>query len=275
MKNFDRFYKPAIWSATVLLTTILAACGGGSGGGTGAAGAYPGSPGSPGPVPNIGTSSTYGVFASSAAVTLAANSVVNGDVGLYPIGAPCTGCVVGTTVTGAIHNGDPAARQAQTDFNNAYIDASTRTTNACVLASAELSAAQGSCNGVTPGPIYGPGLYRMATAIGIGSGLNITLDANGDANAVFIFQTDAALTTGTNSVIHLTGNAKAKNVYWVVGSAATLGVSSTFKGTVLANGAAVHVLGGTILAPTLVEGRLFSHSAGATVDTYATVTVPQ
>ncbi len=273
MKNFDSFCKTAIWPATLLLATILAGCGGSSGGGI-ASGGYPGSPGSPGPVPNLGTSSTYGVFASSAAVTLATNSVVNGDVGLNPAGA-CNNCVVGTTVKGGvIHNGDAAAIQAQTDFNNAYIDASARTTNACVLASAELSAAQGACNGVTPGPIYGPGLYRMATAIGIGSGLNITLNANGDANAVFIFQTDAALTTGTNSVIHLAGNAQAKNVFWVTGSAATIGVSSTFKGTVLANGAAVHVLGGTALAQTMVEGRLLSHSAGATVDAYATITVP-
>jgi hypothetical protein len=63
--------------------------------------------------------------------------------------------------------------------------------------------------------------------------------------------------------------------WWMAGSAATLGVSSTFKGTVIANGAAVHVLGGTALDRTLVEGRLFSHAAAATVDTLATVTVPQ
>jgi len=63
-------------------------------------------------------------------------------------------------------------------------------------------------------------------------------------------------------------------VWWIAGSAATLGVSSTFKGTVLANSAAVTVLGGTALQPTLVEGRLFSSGAAAEVDTFATVTVP-
>jgi hypothetical protein len=229
--------------------------------------------------PNIGTAGTYGVFASAAAVTLAPNSVVNGDVGLNPAGA-CNNCVVGTTVIGGvIHNGDAQAIQAQTDFGAAYVDASTRATSACALASGELSAAQAACGGVTPGPIYGPGLYRTANPIGIGVGLNITLDAQGDPDAVFIFQSDSAITTGTNSEVKLAGGAKARNVFWVAGSAATLGVSSIFKGTVIANGAAVQVLNGTDPASggklTAVEGRLFSSAAAVGVDAFATVTVPQ
>lgn len=225
--------------------------------------------------PNIGTAAPFGVFASNAAVTLAANSVVNGNVGLNPAGA-CNNCVVGTTVIGGvIENGTAAAVQAQNDFGAAYAEASTRANNACPIVNSELASAQAACNGVTPGPVYGPGLYRTATALQLGSGMTMALNARGDPDAVFIFQTDTAITTGTNSTIVLTGGAQAKNVWWVAGSAATLGVSSTFNGTVIANGAAVTVLNGTSGVPTMVSGRLFSSSATITVNQFATVTVPQ
>lgn len=232
-------------------------------------------PGPAGASPDLGTASTYGLFASSAALTLAVNSSVTGDVGLNPAGA-CTNCVVGVTVIGGvIHNGDAEAIQAQTDFKAAYDDAANRTLNACPI-TADLSDAQAACVGYTPstpGPTYGPGLYRSTAAMTISG--DITLDAGGNADAVFIFQTDGALTTATNSRVLLTGNAQARNVWWMAGSAATLGVSSQFKGTVIANGAAVSVLGGTDLSPTVVEGRLFSYAAAADLAAYATVTVPQ
>lgn len=224
--------------------------------------------------PDLGTAGTYGVFASDAAVTLAANAVVNGDVGLNPAAA-CNNCVIGTTIIGGvIHNGDAQAIQAQTDFNAAYTDAAGRSTNACAIVDGELSHAQASCGGVTNGPTYVPGLYRSASPIGVGAGFTITLDAQNNPDAVFIFQTDAALTTGSNSTVVLANGAQAKNVWWIAGSAATLGVSSVFKGTVIANGAAVQVLGGTASVPTLVEGRLLSHAAAVGVDAFATITVP-
>jgi hypothetical protein len=227
--------------------------------------------------PNLATAGTYGVFASSAAVTLAANALVNGDVGLNPAGA-CNNCVIGTTIIGGvIHSGDAQAIQAQTDFGAAYVEASTRATNACPIVDGELSSAQAACGGFTPGPVYRAGLYRTATAMGVGVGFTITLDAQNNPDAVFIFQTNTAITTGTNSKVVLANGAQAKNVWWIAGSAATLGVSSTFKGTVIANGAAITVLngtGGVGGVPTLVEGRLFSSSAAVEVDQFATVTVP-
>ncbi|HEY4485416.1 MAG TPA: ice-binding family protein [Nitrospiria bacterium] len=251
----------------LLLSVFMAGCGDDDNNGGGAG------PGPAGASPDIGSASTYGIFASDAAVTLAADTLVDGDVGLNPAGA-CNNCTV-TTVTGTIHNGDAEAIQAQSDFGDAYLDASTRTTNACTIADGELSSAQGDCSGFTPGPVYRAGLYRTANPIGIGDTFTITLDARGNPNAVFIFQTDAAITTGSNSTVVLANGAKAKNVWWIAGSAATLGVSSIFKGTVIANGAAVSVLGGTITEPTLVTGRLFSSSAAADLGQYATVTVPQ
>ena len=274
MNRFEGLFKPL---NTLLMALMVAAFVAGCGDGGGSTPiTFVSDPGPAGASPNLGTAGTYGVFASSAAVTLAANSLVVGDVGLNPAGA-CGGCAVGVTVTGAIHNGDAAAIQAQSDFGAAYTDAANRSTNACTLADAsELANAQGACVGVTPGtpgPIYGPGLYRTANPI-LFTG-TITLDAGGNANAVFIFQTDAAITTGSNSIVLLANGAQAKNVWWMAGTAATLGVSSKFKGTVIANGAAVQVLGGTAGDRTLVEGRLFSSGAAAGVDAFATVTVPQ
>jgi hypothetical protein len=222
---------------------------------------------------NLGTAGTYGIFASNASVTLAVNSLVNGNVGLNPAAA-CNNCVVGTTVkNGVINNGGALAVKAQTDFQTAYAEASIRATGACSLSSpSDISAAQAACNGFTPGPTYRAGLYRASDTIGFTG--TITLDAQGDASAVFIFQTDVALVTGSNSVVVLANQAKAKNVFWIVGSAATLGVSSTFKGTVIAHSAAISVLNGVNPSPlTDVEGRLFA-GAAVTVNQFATVTVP-
>jgi len=225
---------------------------------------------------NLGRASTYGIFAG-AAITLATDSLVNGDVGLNPAGA-CNNCVVGVTVlNGVINNGGALAVQAATDIQAAYDEASVRATGACTLASpSDISVAQGACTGYISQPgsggIYLPGLYRSATSIGFTG--TITLDAQGDDSAVFIFQTGDALTTATGSVVALTGGAKAKNVFWVTYAAATLGVSSTFKGTIISDSAAITVLNGVDPTPlTDVEGRLLA-GAGITVNEFATVTVP-
>jgi len=234
---------------------------------------------------NLKTASTYGIFASAnAAITLTGPSVlVIGDAGLMNGLGVCTNCSV-TTVNGVVHNGDAAAQQAQIDINAAYVDAAGRSIGRCTLAAnTEIAGPQGACAGYTnpPGSIgpttfntYLPGLYWSATTIDLGVSQTIVLDAQGDANAVFIFQAGSAITTGTTSEIKLANGAQAKNVWWVAGSAATLGVSSIFKGNVIANGAAVTVLNGTLSQPTLMEGRLFSLGAAATVNTFATITVP-
>jgi hypothetical protein len=235
---------------------------------------------------DLGMAGTYGIFASAdAAVTLTGPSVlVKGDVGLMNGAGVCTGCLAGTTVTGVINNGNLAAEQAQIDLNAAYTDASTRSTGQCTLANnTELADPQGACANYTnpPGSIgsttfntYLPGLYNSASTIELGVGKTIVLDAQGDSDAVFIFQAGSFLTTNSNSVIILANNAQAKNVWWMAASGATLGVSSTFIGTVIANTGAITVDNGTSGSPTLVEGRVFSHGAAVSVDTFATITVP-
>lgn len=271
MNRIGSVTKPLMWMMALLLVAFVAGCGddnnntGGGGSGPGLAGASPA----------LGTASTYGIFASSAGITLAADSLVMGDVGLNPA-AVCGNCVVGVTIlNGVIHNGDQPAIDAQIAIRAAYDEASVRSLNACPV-TGDLSIAQAACTGYTPstpGPVYGPGLYRTATTITLSG--TMTLDAGGNPDAVFIFQTNDALVTGSSSTVVLAGLAQAKNVWWIVGSAATIGVSSDFKGTVIANGAAVQVLGGTAGDRTLVEGRAFSLAATVGVGAFATVTVPQ
>jgi hypothetical protein len=221
----------------------------------------------------LGTASSYGIFARNAGITLAVNSLVRGDVGLDPAGA-CGNCVVGTTVlNGVINNGGALAVQAAADIQAAYDEASVRATGACTLSSpGDIHAAQGDCNGFTPGPTFRAGLYTSATTIGFTG--TITLDAQGDDSAVFIFVTGDALTTATESVVSLTGGAQAKNVFWITYAAATLGVSSTFKGTIISDSAAITVYNGVSPTPlTDVEGRMLA-GAAITVNEFATVHVP-
>jgi hypothetical protein len=94
-----------------------------------------------------------------------------------------------------------------------------------------------------------------------------SLDAKGDANAVFIFQVGTALGLAADTQIILSGSAKATNVYWAVGASVTLGATSTFKGTILAATAI------TLGAGAVVEGRLLAHGASVTLNTNA-VAVP-
>ncbi len=232
---------------------------------------------------NLGTAGTYALF-SGAAITLAITgtpSRIVGDVGLVPASA-CGGCNVlpalPETIVGVIHSGDAPAVQARADYEAAFVDGSTRATNACVLAApADIRAAQGACGGNfspgTPGPVYGPGLYRSASPIGFTG--TITLDAGGNPDAVFIFQSDAAIEPAVNSTVVLAGLAKARNIWWIAGSAATINLGATFKGNVIATTGVTVGVGSTAGAPATVEGRVFSRTAGATVGEFTTITVPQ
>jgi len=150
-------------------------------------------------------------------------------------------------VTGLIHAGDPTAGQAQGDLTTAYNDAAGRTVGAITVA--------GNLGGLT----LVPGLYKSTSSLEISSG-DLTLDAQGDATAVFIFQMASTFITTVGRQVILSGGAKAANIYWQVGSSATLGPSSVFKGNILAltfitlqNGAAV-------------EGRLSARTAAVTLD---------
>jgi ketosteroid isomerase-like protein len=207
---------------------------------------------------NLGSAASFAVMATSS-ISSTGPVVINGDVGLQP---GTSQGVPPAQVNGTIHINDPVVTQAQADLLAAYNDAVSRSTNAQVL--------PGNMGGLT----FTPGLYVNSTSVlisGAGPGNNVTLDAQGDPNAVFIFKMGSTLTTGTGSQVILAGGAKAGNVFWQVGTSATIDTTSIFKGNVLA---AVSI---TLNTGVVAEGRMFAGSAGgaasATVNA-STVTVP-
>ncbi len=201
---------------------------------------------------DLGAASPYAILAFNT-VTNVNNpgTLVTGNLGISP-GAALVGFPPGE-VTGTIHAGDPAAAAAKAALLAAYNDASGRL-GAAVLA--------GDLSGLT----FSPGVYKSSTSVMLTVG-NLTLDAGGDANAVFIFQMGSTLTTSAGTDVILAGGAQAGNVYWAVGTSATLGTNSSFQGTILAASAITMKTGASIV------GRLLAQGAAVALDTNA-ITVP-
>ena len=210
------------------------------------------------PTINLGSAGSFAVMAT-ASITSTGPVVINGNVGLAP---GTSQGIPPAQVNGTIHVNDPIVTQAQADLLAAFNDATSRSTNAQTL--------PGNMGGLT----FTPGLYVNSTSVlisGAGPNNNVTLDAQGDPNAVFIFKMGSTLTTGTSSQVILAGGAKASHVFWQVDTSATLGVTSIFEGNVLA---ATSI---TINTGAAVTGSMFAGAAGgagsATVNA-STVTVP-
>ena len=207
---------------------------------------------------DLGAASTFAILATAA--ISGAGDQINGDVGLHPGSAQG---IDPSEVNGTIHVNDQAVIDAQASLLAAYNEAVNRSANAQTL--------EGNLGGLTKTP----GLYVNGSSTGIsGTGANaiLTLDAQGDANAVFVFKMASTLTTDSGTSIVLSGGAQAKNVYWQVGSSATLGTTSAFKGNILA---AVTI---TVNSGSMVDGRLFAGSggdaSGAVTVQSSTITVP-
>ncbi len=196
----------------------------------------------------LGTAATFAVLGAST-VTNTGSSVITGDVGVSP-GTAITGFPPGTVSGGTFHSGDVAAAQAQTDATAAYNDAAGRTSGAVVTAD-------------LGGQTLVPGLYDGAT---LGLTGTLTLDAQGDSNAVWVFRAGSTLTTASSSTVQLIGGADPCNVYWQVVSSATLGTSSTFVGTVVA------LISITATTGTTVDGRLLALTGAVTLDSNAVTT---
>ena len=166
---------------------------------------------------DLGTAGAFAVLAG-ATVTSSGLTLIDGDVGVST-GSAVTGFGP-RMVNGTIHAADTVAALAQADLATAY-GAATAETGANTLSSNQLG-------GIT---LHG-GVYRL-TAAALLDG-TLTLDGQGDPNALFVFQIGSALTTGIGSAITFTNGGKAGNLFFQVGSSATLGRNSAFAGTILA-----------------------------------------
>ena len=189
----------------------------------------------------LGTAADFSVLAGST-VTNTGASFLAQSLGVHP-GNTAPGFPPGS-VGGEIHLGDAVALQAKSDLTTAYNDAAGRTpfTNL----PSELG-----------GTTLNPGVYRIGAAEVTGQ---LRLNAQGDPQAVFIFQIDSTLITASNSSVVFVNGASPCNVYWKVGSSATLGTGTTFIGNIMAQASITMTTGATL------QGRALARTGAVTLD---------
>jgi hypothetical protein len=204
----------------------------------------------PAPLINLGTAAPNGIMAGTA-FTCVNLGTINADIAISP-GSTVTGfppCVI----TGVQHLADAVAAQAQIDLTNAYNQLAGLPCPPANMITANLG-----------GTTKAPGVYCSATTIGVTG--NLILDGGGDPNATFVFQAGTGLTTAGNII--LINGAQAKNVYWQVGSSATIGTASQWKGNIIA-----------LTSITLVDnanliGRALARNGAVSLGTGNTITLP-
>ena len=165
----------------------------------------------------LGAAAAFAVLGAST-VTSAGTSTVTGDIGVSP-GPSVTGFPPGAILEGSLHAGDSTADAAHAAVLTAYADAAGRTPTQ-------------TGDGVLGGLTLHPGVYAAGAELSLAG--QLTLDADGDPNAVFILRAGSTLGTAAGSQVLLSDGAQACNVFWQVGSSATLGASSLLRGTILA-----------------------------------------
>jgi len=207
---------------------------------------------------NLGTAASFAVIGGTT-ITNTGQSTITGDVGLSPGSsvtgfAPCTPPAPANCVaqTGALHVADAAALQAKSDQLIAYNDLVSRQST-CTMVNVELA-----------GQTFLPGTYCSPGTFNLSAGGIVTLNANGDPAAEFIFLTGAGgstLITGANSKVLVTNGAAACHVYFQVASSATIGVGTAFIGHILA-ATSIQVQTGATL-----QGSAFAQTGAVTLDT--------
>jgi cell division septation protein DedD len=192
----------------------------------------------------LGTAGSFAVLAGTT-VTNTGPSTISGNLGVSP-GTAVTGFPPGIVSNGTIHSADGVAGDAQSDLTTAYNDAAGRSPTASVPGF------------IGAGQTLAPGVYKASSSLDVGGSL--TLDGGGDPNAVFIFQAPSTLITDSASSVILTNGAQACNVFWQVGSSATLGTNSAFAGSILALTSISVDTGDTI------AGRALARNGAVTLD---------
>lgn len=194
---------------------------------------------------SLGSSASTLAILAGSSVTNTGSTVVTGDIGLSP-GTSIGGFPPGI-LNGAMHINDAIATNAKADLTAAYDDAAGRTSTQIVTVS-------GNIGGLT----LTPGLYKSTSSLAISSG-NLTFDAKGNSAAVFIIQIASSLTVTSGRQVILAGGALASNIFWQVGSSATFGTTSVFKGNILAMQSITLNTGATL------DGRALARTGGVTM----------
>jgi hypothetical protein len=166
----------------------------------------------------LGDAAAFAVLAGST-VTNTGATVITGDLGLSP-GTSVGGFPPGI-LNGTLHINDAMASQSKIDITAAYNDASSRT-------AMDIATVSGNIGGLT----LTPGLYKSTSSLSLSSG-DLTFDALGNPNAVFVIQVASSLTVTSGRKVILAGGAQAANIFWQVGSSATFGTTSVFRGTLI------------------------------------------
>lgn len=167
---------------------------------------------------NLGTAGEFAVLAGST-VTNTGPTIINGDVGVAP-GTAITGFPPGGLATGTLEDDTALANQAEADLTTAFDFAGSEPCGTSLTGQ--------DLGGLT----LTSGVYCFASSAQLTG--TLTLDAQGDPNAAFIFQIGSTLTTATAAVVDFVNGAAGENVFWQVGSSATLGTGTSFAGDILA-----------------------------------------
>jgi hypothetical protein len=187
---------------------------------------------------NLGTAAPFAVLAGTPNVSNTSNTIISGDLGIYPASA-VTGFPPGLVENGTIFAGDAVAHGAQSDLTAAYLDAKGQPPS-----NANNYAQLGGLTLV-------PGVYNATSTMNLTG--TVTLNAQDNPNAVFIFQAGESLVTATSSSVVLINEANPCNVFWQVTSSATLN-GTTFQGSVLA------LTSATLGSGVTVDGRVLARN---------------
>ncbi|MCI4345165.1 MAG: DUF3494 domain-containing protein [Thermoplasmata archaeon] len=199
----------------------------------------------------LGSTSSYAAL-SATSITNTGPSSLTGDIGVSP-GSAVTGFPPGTH-TGVENVANTASAAAKLDLTTAFNDAAGRSNCAVSVA--------GNLGGQT----LTPGLYKSTSSLAISSG-DLTLSGGGNPNAVFVFEVASALTTTSGRQVVLTNGAQAGNVFWQMGSSASLGTTSVMQGTLLAHTSI------TLSTGAQLNGRALAATGDVTLAS-ATIVVP-
>jgi hypothetical protein len=248
--------RTSVAGATVLTAVLLST-------------AFPGVASATTPV-QLNTAAPFAVLAGTA-VTDVPTSAITGDVGLSPAAGSNYAGLTQAEVTGTIYAADATGPAGAVDNPGLLTQAKNDLTTAFVSAAGEVpTTTYVTGDNQLGGKTLTPGVYAFghATTANLTAASPLVLNGNGDPGALFVFKASSDLVTASNSVVQLENGAQACNVYWVVGSSATLATSSTFVGTLMALTSATLATGAT------VQGRILARNGAVTLDANVITTPP-